>query len=51
MKERGLSLAVFADWYNTDVIEFVRFFDENTQEWWTPETGCGKQERERYRER
>jgi len=35
----GLSLAVFADWYNVDVMKKIKFFDENTRQWWTPVTG------------
>jgi membrane-bound transcription factor site-1 protease len=35
----GLSVAVFADWYDTDVIKKIKFFDENTKQWWTPVTG------------
>lgn len=37
--ERGLSLIVFADWYNTTVMKKVRFYDENTRLWWVPDTG------------
>ena len=35
----GLSLVVFADWYNTDVMTKIKFFDENTRQWWMPSTG------------
>ncbi|KAF7233274.1 hypothetical protein EG68_08654 [Paragonimus skrjabini miyazakii] len=35
----GLSLLVFAEWYNTSVIDALRFFDTNTRRIWTPETG------------
>ncbi|XP_064467779.1 membrane-bound transcription factor site-1 protease-like isoform X2 [Ornithodoros turicata] len=35
----GLSLVVFADWYNTSVMRKVKFFDENTRQWWVPDTG------------
>ena len=37
--ERGLSIIVFADWYNTTVMKKVRFYDENTRLWWVPDTG------------
>ena len=37
--QHGLSVVVVADWYNTAVIEKIKFFDENTQEWWIPGTG------------
>lgn len=36
---KGLSLLIMADWYNTTVMKKVKFFDENTQEWWLPVTG------------
>ena len=39
MTERGLSLVVVADWYNLQVMREVKFWDENTASWWTPETG------------
>ncbi|TMW46249.1 hypothetical protein DOY81_008671 [Sarcophaga bullata] len=35
----GLSVIIFADWYNTSVMSKMKFFDENTREWWTPDTG------------
>lgn len=43
MEERGLSLVVFADWYNSEVMKKIRFYDENTRQWWMPDTGglCG----------
>ena len=28
-----------ADWYNDEIINKIRFFDENTKQWWTPLTG------------
>lgn len=34
-----LSVIVIGEWYNTAVMERVRFFDENTRQWLTPETG------------
>ncbi|MFH4973379.1 hypothetical protein AB6A40_000088 [Gnathostoma spinigerum] len=37
--ESGVNLIVFADWYNTSVIDKLRFLDENTRRWWQPETG------------
>jgi membrane-bound transcription factor site-1 protease len=39
VEERGLSIALFADWYNVDVMRKIKFFDENTKQWWTPATG------------
>ena len=36
---KGLSLIIFADWYNTSVIKAAKFFDENTKKLWTPVTG------------
>uniref|UniRef100_A0A6I8S805 Membrane-bound transcription factor site-1 protease n=1 Tax=Xenopus tropicalis TaxID=8364 RepID=A0A6I8S805_XENTR len=35
----GLSLVVFSDWYNTSVMRKVKFYDENTRQWWMPDTG------------
>eukprot|EP00096_Caligus_rogercresseyi_P013423 TRINITY_DN6068_c0_g1_i1.p1 TRINITY_DN6068_c0_g1~~TRINITY_DN6068_c0_g1_i1.p1 ORF type:complete len:1037 (-),score=259.34 TRINITY_DN6068_c0_g1_i1:50-3160(-) len=35
----GLSLLVLADWYNVSVIKKAKFYDENTRQWWVPETG------------
>jgi len=29
--DNGLSLIIFADWYNVSVMEKVKFFDENTR--------------------
>ena len=29
--DNGLSLIVFADWYNVSVMEKVKFYDENTR--------------------
>eukprot|EP00008_Paramoeba_atlantica_P013188 CAMPEP_0201477864 /NCGR_PEP_ID=MMETSP0151_2-20130828/2812_1 /ASSEMBLY_ACC=CAM_ASM_000257 /TAXON_ID=200890 /ORGANISM="Paramoeba atlantica, Strain 621/1 / CCAP 1560/9" /LENGTH=858 /DNA_ID=CAMNT_0047858729 /DNA_START=531 /DNA_END=3107 /DNA_ORIENTATION=- len=37
--EKGLSLVVFADWYDLDVMAKINFFDENTRQWWEPVTG------------
>ena len=37
--ENGLSVVVFADWYNVSVMRKVKFYDENTRQWWIPETG------------
>ena len=35
----GLNLIVFGEWYNTAVMEKVKFYDENTRQWWIPNTG------------
>ncbi|XP_017891773.1 membrane-bound transcription factor site-1 protease isoform X1 [Ceratina calcarata] len=37
--EEGLSVVVFADWYNVTVMRKVKFYDENTRQWWIPDTG------------
>ena len=37
--QRGLSLILIAEWYNLQVMREVKFWDENTASWWTPETG------------
>lgn len=39
VEEDGLSLIVIADWYNVPVMKKIKFFDENTRQWWTPSTG------------
>ncbi|EFO21098.2 hypothetical protein LOAG_07390 [Loa loa] len=39
VNDANLNLIIFADWYNTSVIDKIRFMDENTKEWWEPETG------------
>jgi membrane-bound transcription factor site-1 protease len=39
VKEHGLSVVVFADWYNVEVMKKIKFFDENTKQLWTPATG------------
>jgi len=35
----GLNVIVFADWYNVEAMKKIKFFDENTHQWWTPATG------------
>lgn len=37
--DMGLSLVIFADWYNATVMKKVKFYDENTRQWWMPDTG------------
>ena len=44
VNERGLSLIVFADWYNVEVMKKIKFYDENTRQWWMPDTGSSTQE-------
>lgn len=39
VEEDGLSVVVFADWYNIAVMRKIKFYDENTRRWWIPETG------------
>lgn len=39
VEEEGLSVIVFADWYNVTVMRKVKFYDENTRQWWIPDTG------------
>lgn len=39
VEELGLSLIIMADWYNTTVMKKVKFYDENTRQWWMPDTG------------
>uniref|UniRef100_A0A915Q197 Peptidase S8/S53 domain-containing protein n=1 Tax=Setaria digitata TaxID=48799 RepID=A0A915Q197_9BILA len=35
----NLNLIIFADWYNESVVDKIKFMDENTKQWWQPETG------------
>jgi len=35
----GLSVILFADWYNATVMKKIKFFDESTRKWWEPDTG------------
>ena len=30
---------MFADWYNMEVMRKIKFYDENTRQWWMPDTG------------
>ena len=41
VRENGLGLAVFAEWYNVKQMESMRFFDDNTHSHWTPVVGGG----------
>lgn len=36
---RNLSVIIFADWYNTTVMKHMKFYDQNTRQWWVPDTG------------
>lgn len=36
---KNLSLIVFADWYNVTVMKHMKFYDQNTRQWWVPDTG------------
>lgn len=37
--DHNLSVIIFADWYNASVIQKIKFYDENTRQWWMPDTG------------
>lgn len=39
IEQHGMSLIVVADWYNIEVMKKVKFYDENTRQWWMPDTG------------
>ncbi|XP_014489170.1 PREDICTED: membrane-bound transcription factor site-1 protease [Dinoponera quadriceps] len=39
VEDDGLSVIVFADWYNVTVMRKAKFYDENTRQWWIPDTG------------
>ena len=32
-------MCYFLDWYNVEVMQKLRFYDENTRQWWMPDTG------------
>lgn len=32
-------MIILADWYNEEMIDKIKFFDDNTKKWWTPVTG------------
>ena len=34
--DAGLSVVIFGEWYNVSVMKKVKFFDENTRQWWIP---------------
>ena len=36
---RGLGVVVLADWHSTLAMSRLKFYDENTHNWWFPETG------------
>ena len=35
----GLSVIIFSDWYDINILNSVKFFDENTRDFWEPATG------------
>lgn len=39
IEKLALNLIVIGDWYNTEVMKKINFFDDNTKQWWTPATG------------
>ncbi|XP_003739579.1 membrane-bound transcription factor site-1 protease [Galendromus occidentalis] len=39
VRDEQLNIVLFADWYNSTVMQKVRFYDENTRQWWLPDTG------------
>jgi membrane-bound transcription factor site-1 protease len=39
VKERGLGLLLFPEWYSVEAMGKMRFFDDNTRSWWLPATG------------
>ncbi|KAK9693480.1 Subtilase family [Popillia japonica] len=44
--DAGLSIIIFADWYNVTVMKKVKFYDENTRQWWMPDTPAAHEESE-----
>eukprot|EP00040_Diaphanoeca_grandis_P025784 m.143337 g.143337 ORF g.143337 m.143337 type:complete len:830 (+) comp30312_c0_seq1:370-2859(+) len=39
VRTHALNVIVIADWYSQPIMNHVRFFDTNTQNWWNAETG------------
>lgn len=39
VEEKGLSVIVVGDWFNVPVMRKIKFYDENTRQWWMPDTG------------
>lgn len=37
--DKNLSVIIFADWYNVTVMKHMKFYDQNTRQWWVPDTG------------
>ena len=37
--KQGLSLIVFGEWYDLEVMKKIKFYDDNTHQWWMPDTG------------
>ncbi len=45
VRELGLGLVVFGEWYNVDTMRKLRFYDDNTRSWWEAATGGWQQAR------
>ena len=39
VRELGLDVVIFSDWYNVKLMESMRFYDDNTVSWWVPPVG------------
>jgi len=39
VKDKGLGLIVFGEWYDLDTMRQLRFYDDNTRSWWDAATG------------
>ena len=39
VETKGLSVIVVGDWFNVPVMRKIKFYDENTRQWWMPDTG------------
>lgn len=39
VETNGLSVIVVGDWFNVPVMRKIKFYDENTRQWWMPDTG------------
>ena len=39
VKDHGLGLIIFSDWYDLETLRNLRFYDDNTRSWWESATG------------
>lgn len=39
ISKHKLSVVLIGDWYNTEVMKKINFYDDNAKQYWTPITG------------